>query len=695
MQSGSSLGLAVDIGGTFTDVVLSDGVTISTTKVLTTPHAPELGLLTGIADILQRNGCRFQDVGRIVHGTTLATNALIERKGARTALICTDGFRDILEIGTEGRYDQYQLALERPKPLVPRPLRLSVRERIDALGAPRLHLNLSDVDAIVPKLLAADVESVAVALMHAYANPAHEQAVAERLTAAIPGLSVSLSSAVCPEIREYDRTSTTVANAYVQPLMVRYLQRMRDNLREQGFTGSISLMASSGGLTSLETAMAYPVRLVESGPAGGTIYALGVAQAMGAERALAFDMGGTTAKVTLLDDFAWQNARTFEVDRVARFMKGSGLPIRIPCIDMVEIGAGGGSLARVDALDKVLVGPESASSDPGPACYQRGGMHPAVTDADLILGLIDPAGFAGGTIELDPALASEALTRDVGRVLGIGGPEAAYAIYETVCETMANAARVHCVERGVDPGGRTVIAFGGAAPLHVARVAEKIGAQRVVVPGNASVGSAVGFLDAPVSFETVRTRYMRLDAFNAEAAGSVLDDMAREARRFVVSAADDAALTERRTAHMRYVGQGQDIVVDLPLRALGPGDAVRLRELFEAEYVRLYTRAVPAAQIEIMAWSVSISTASPARARIGAVPVSETVPDGFGRFFDGRRGAYVDIARYRRENLAAGARLAGPAIIVERETSTFVSDAFDASIDGAGSIVMVRKEYAA
>jgi N-methylhydantoinase A len=689
-----SLKLAVDVGGTFTDVVLEWDSQRATAKVLTTPDSPEIGVRRGIYEILLATGRCLQDVDLIVHGTTLATNAIIERRGAKTALIGTAGFRDVLEIGTESRYDQYELALDRPKPLVPRPLRFTVRERMDAQGTVRLPLVHQDVVDLIPRLRSMEVTSVAVAFMHAYVNPQHEQIVANILQDALPEICISLSSKVCPEIREYERTSTTVANAYVQPQMSRYLERMSKNLRDGGFAGVLALMTSGGGLTTVETARAFPVRLVESGPAGGVIFAARIAEQLGESSVLAFDMGGTTAKVSLIDNFRWSTARSFEVDRAARFLKGSGLPLTIPCIDMVEIGAGGGSLARVDALLKVVVGPESAASEPGPASYGRGGTEPAVTDADVVMGIVDPDRFAGGTIPLDRARAAEALLHSVGRPLGIGAEGAAYAVYETVCENMANAARVHSVERGTVAGNRTIIAFGGAAPLHAARVAEKVGASRVVIPTHAGVGSAVGFLAAPVSYQSVKTRYMRLDAMDGQGAAALLQEMADEIRAFVAPLAGGAPLTERRLAYMRYVGQGHEIAVGVPTRALTVDDHQQLRDKFETEYVRIFKRIIPGAAIEIMAWSVEMFSASDPVKPVSAVdrivaPVADTVS-----LYNGKSDRTVVVPRYQREELVSGMALQGPALIIERETTTFVTDQFDAFIDSVGSIVMERKAVA-
>ncbi|MBW6398201.1 hydantoinase/oxoprolinase family protein [Roseomonas sp. HJA6] len=688
--------MSADVGGTFTDVVLESPTQRWTTKVLTTPAAPEEGVLNGIAEILRQSGCRIGDVEAFVHGTTLATNAIIERRGARTALIGTDGFRDILEIGTESRYDQYELALERPAPLVARPLRFTVRGRMDARGNELMPLDEAQLLQIAQSLKAKGIQSVAVALLHSYMNPAHEQRVRALLDEVVPGLYVSLSCEVCPEIREYERTSTTVANAYVKPLMDGYLARMEERLAAMGFKGVLSLMTSGGGLTSVATARAFPVRLVESGPAGGAIFASQIAARLGEKRVIAFDMGGTTAKVSLVENYKSETSRFFEVDRAARFLKGSGLPLRIPVIEMVEIGAGGGSLARIDTLQRVTVGPESASSVPGPACYGGGGTMPAVTDSDVALGLIDPKAFAGGSITLKPELSMEALDGHIGKPLGLSPEMAAYAVYEMVCENMASAARSHTVERGVVASTHTMIAFGGAAPLHVARVAEKIGAPRVIIPANAGVGSAVGFLAAPVSYEIVKTKYMRLDAFDHEGASALLSSTSAEIMAWVGPSAQGKPVEETRVAFMRYVGQGHEIPVDLPLRDLTAEDVDGLRAQYERTYQVMFNRAIPQAAIEIMAWSVSCSTPATLPEEVGPVSMAKATAGGDTvQIFDGRAEARIGVKRYRREALRPGEVIEGPAIIVETETTTYVTASFDAWIDAAGSIVMERKGIAA
>jgi len=684
--------MAVDIGGTFTDIVLDRGTERITRKVLTTAKRPEEGVLEGARLVLGDAGLHFSDIDVFIHGTTLATNAIIERRGARTALIATEGFRDVLDIATESRYDQYDLTIEKPAPLVPRSLRFTVPERVDVHGKVRLALDEAAAAAQVTALKDNGIEAVAICFMHSYVNAAHEQRTAEILKKAMPGLSVTLSSEVCPEIREYERTSTAVANAYVQPLMDGYLARMDEALRHEQFRGVIYLVTSGGGLTSIDAARKFPIRLVESGPAGGAIFATQVAARGAEKKVLSFDMGGTTAKICMIENYEPMGARVYEVDRAARFLKGSGLPVRIPVIELVEIGAGGGSIAHIDALKRVTVGPESAGSEPGPACYKRGGARPTVTDADVALGMIDPAAFAGGTIALDPELSRQALLRDVGEPLGMSAETAAYAVHEMVCENMASAARVHAVERGEVVADHTLIAFGGAAPLHAARVAEKLGLSRVLVPPNAGVGSAVGFLAAPISYELIKSRHMRLDNFDAAGASALLAEMSKDARALVEPGARGAPISERRIAYMRYVGQGHEIMVPLPPRDLTAADAATLRETFEREYSVLFRRPIPGAAIEVLSWSVLAST--PAHRPIALPPATEArapSPDGKRSFHDGRAGRNVEVPLYRRERMTAGARIPGPAIIAEDETSTFVTASFDASIDAAGCIVMERR----
>lgn len=681
--------IGVDVGGTFTDVVLERGAAQVSTKVLTTQDAPERGVLEGVRAALERAGAVPGDVGLVIHGTTLATNALIERKGARTALVVTEGFRDSVEMAHENRFEQYDISMDRPPPLVPRWLRWPVRERMSARGEPLIPLDEASVREVEERARKHDVDAIAVGLLHSYANPEHEQRVGALLAKALPDVTVTLSCEVCPEIREYERLSTACANAYVQPRMARYLSALDEELKALGLSCPFMLMTSGGGLTDLETAVRFPVRLVESGPAGGAVLAAWIARQRGLDRVLSFDMGGTTAKLCLIDDCMPQTTRSFEVARAWRNLKGSGLPLRIPAIEMVEIGAGGGSIAAVDGLGRLRVGPESAGADPGPASYGRGGSAATVTDADLVLGRIDATAFAGGS-GLDEGAGAAVLNGQVAEPLEMTEPLAAYAVSEVVDENMANAARVHAVEWGKDIRARTMIAFGGAAPLHAARLAEKLELDAVVVPPQAGVGSAVGFLRAPVSYELARSRHMRLSAFDTDDAVALLEEMASEARAVVALAAGQAAngLDEVRHLYMRYVGQGHEIAVRLPEGGLG--DADLLRHAFEAAYRRLYDRAIPGQDLEVLSWTVTVSSAPPEVLPAGAPGGDRTDAAATAPLFD--NGGFVEAAMHRREALAAGASVPGPALIVEDQTTTVVSAAFDARVEADGSILLTRKD---
>ena len=681
--------IGVDVGGTFTDVVLERGAAQVSTKVLTTQDAPERGVLEGVRAALERADAAPGDVGLVIHGTTLATNALIERKGARTALVVTEGFRDSVEMAHENRFEQYDISMDRPPPLVPRWLRWPVRERMSARGELLIPLDEASVREVAERARKHDVDAIAVGLLHSYANPEHEQRVGALLAKALPDVTVTLSCEVCPEIREYERLSTACANAYVQPRMARYLSALDEALKALGLSCPFMLMTSGGGLTDLETAVRFPVRLVESGPAGGAVLAAWIARQRGLDRVLSFDMGGTTAKLCLIDDCMPQTTRSFEVARAWRNLKGSGLPLRIPAIEMVEIGAGGGSIAAVDGLGRLRVGPESAGADPGPASYGRGGTAATVTDADLVLGRIDATAFAGGS-GLDARSGAAALNGQVAGPLEMTGPLAAYAVSEVVDENMANAARVHAVEWGKDIRARTMIAFGGAAPLHAARLAEKLELDAVVVPPQAGVGSAVGFLRAPVSYELARSRHMRLSAFDTDDAVALLEEMASEARAVVALAAGEAAngLDEVRHLYMRYVGQGHEIAVRLPEGGLGDTDL--LRHAFEAAYRRLYDRAIPGQDLEVLSWTVTVSSAPPEVLPTGAPGGDRTDAAANAPLFD--NGSFVEAAMHRREALSAGASVPGPALIVEDQTTTVVSAAFDARVEADGSILLTRKD---
>ena len=688
--------LAIDIGGTFTDLALVRGAARFSTKVLTTPRAPEEGVLAGIELVLGQAGIGAADIGLIIHGTTLATNAIIERKGARTALLVTEGFRDSIEMAFENRFEQYDLYMEKPAPLVPRDLRFAVPERLDARGNVLVALDEAAVRALAPTLAERRIEAVAIGLMHAYLDGKHERRVRDLLSALLPQVVFTLSSEVSPEIREYERWSTAVANAYVQPVVDRYLGRLDAAARRLGFTCPLLLMTSGGGLTTLETARRFPIRLVESGPAGGAILAAGLARQCGLDRVLSFDMGGTTAKICLIDDGEPQQSRTFEVARQYRYLKGSGLPLRIPVIEMVEIGAGGGSIAHVDDLKRINVGPESAGAEPGPACYGRGGTRPAVTDADVLLGRIDPGYFAGGSIPLRAELAADAVDRAIAAPLGLSRLEAAFGVSEIVEENMANAARVHAVERGKELEARTLIAFGGAAPLHAARLAEKLGIHRIMIPPGAGVGSAFGFLQADVAYEVARSRYVRLDAtFDADLVNRLFVEMRAEAEAVVAAGAPGAPLVETRTADMRYRGQGHEITVTLPAGRLDRAARDALAARFEETYAATYGRIIPGLEAEIMNWTLRLAAVKPPLPPCPPQPPNRAVaPRGTRKVFSAADFALRDVAIYRRDDLGPGSAVAGPAVIAEDETATVVPERYLARIDPLGAIILTREATA-
>ena len=684
--------IGVDIGGTFTDVVLENGQMRHTAKVLTTSRAPEEGVSAGIRGVLADSGVTPDEVSLIIHGTTLATNALIERKGVTTALVTTEGFRDSVEMGSESRFEQYDINMEKPLPLVPRRRRFVVAERLNAAGEIILALDEAAVSALVGPLKKLQVESIAIGFLHSYVNPVHERRAHEILSAALPDVTFTLSSDVAPEMREYERFSTACANAYVQPIMARYLRRLESGLKKQGFGCPLFVMLSGGGVADIETGIRFPIRLVESGPVGGAIFSSYTAAECGLSQVLSFDMGGTTAKICVINDSKPHAERSFEVARAHRFLKGSGLPLRIPVIQMVEIGAGGGSLAHIDALGRITVGPESAGAEPGPACYGRGGEAPAVTDADVALGRIDPKAFAGGRLTLDAKLADAALTRDVGDALSLAPDMAALGISEVVDENMASAARVHAIEIGASLSGRTMIAFGGAAPLHAARLAEKLDIDRVLIPTNAAVGSAVGFLRAPVAYQVVRSAYQKISGFDADAANEVLAAMQAEALEVVRRGAPGADTVEKRTAFMRYLGQGHEVAVELPARDWKSDDATFIRRAFEAAYEKTYGRIIANLDLELVSWVVEVSAVIDTPAPAGAVHEKPApAPYASRRLLDAGTGQYVEAPAYRRHDLQPGSRVSGPAIIVEDDTSTVVSPTFDATMNALGYILLERK----
>jgi N-methylhydantoinase A len=689
---GEQVRLAVDIGGTFTDVVLDTGLRLVTDKLLTTAHAPERAVLDGIAAVLGRAAIAPSAVGVLVHGTTLATNALIERKGARTALLTTAGLRDVLETGYEKRFEHYDIFLDKPEPLVPRPWRFAVPERMSAAGEVLLALDESAVRDLARRLVDEGIESVAIGFLHAYAFPDHERRARRIVLAEAPGLRVTISSEVCAEMREYERFSTACANAYVHPLMARYLERLQDELAGMGLGCPLLMMMSGGGLTTLEQAARFPIRLVESGPAGGAMLAGRIAQRLGIERALAFDMGGTTAKICLLEQGLPDRARLFEVARAWRDLKGSGLPVRVPVIEMVEIGAGGGSIARVDGMGRITVGPDSAGAAPGPASYGQGGERATVTDANLALGKIDAERFAGGKIRLQPQAGADALARDVGTPLGLESFWPAAGIVEIVEENMANAASVHAIERGKVAADHTLIAFGGGAPLHAGRLAQQLGIAEVVVPTHAGVGSAIGFLEAPLAFDVVRSRHERLAALDLADINAMLAEMEDSARAVVAPAAGGERLIVRRQVDLRFAGQGHELTLDLPGQAPTAEDLVALRDAFEALYRRIYGVALTDMAVEAVTWAVSVSTPlSPAEPPPATARRAAPAPIASRAVYEAARGEMVQTPIYLRADLAPGCRFDGPCVIAEDDTSTVVPDGFAVRVDGLGYLNLLNR----
>ena len=680
--------IGFDIGGTFTDFILLDEqrAEIRLHKCLTTPDDPSVGALAGLAEIVAAAGLELSDIGDIVHGTTLVTNALIERRGAKLGLITTQGFRDILEMGTEQRYDIYDLFLQYPDPLVPRRRRLEVPERMDRDGNPVTALDLDAVRASARQLAADGVEAIAVCFLHAYRNPAHERAAGEAIRALFPDIAVSLSSDVVAELWEYQRLVTTCANAFVQPLMDRYVRRLERELWQRGFRGALYLMHSAGGLVSPETARAFPIRLLESGPAGGGLATAFFGKMAGKPDVISFDMGGTTAKACLIEDGRAATAAEMEAARVHRFKKGSGLPIKAPVIDMIEIGAGGGSIASIDEVGLLRVGPHSAGADPGPACYGRGGTQPTVTDANLLLGYYDPGFFLGGRMALDREAAARAL-ETVGAPLGLDAVGAAWGIHRVVTESMAAAARIHIVEKGRDPRRYAMVGFGGAGPAHAAGVARALGVSEVLIPPASGAASALGFLAAPLSFEQVRSHPIRLDAANVAATiDAVLAELVAATRaKLAASGVAEADIVVERSADMRLFGQLHEINVALPDGAITEAAMPAIKAAFATAYAARYTSVYDGVAIQMVSLRVRC------RGKLPALTLSQAGLAGGGAALKGRRPAwfgdgFVDTPVYDRYALATGAAIEGPAIIEEREATTIIAPGDRMTVDATGTM---------
>ncbi len=693
MRMTGSLRIGADVGGTFTDIVLEreDG-SFESTKLLTTYGAPEQAILEGISQIAVQTGTRLADVEQIIHGTTLATNALIERNGARTALVTTSGFRDVIETRTESRFEQYDLSIVLPTPLIERKDRHVIVERLNSRGEVLVPFDEGGARALVEEIGEAGYESVAVGFIHSYRNPTNEQRFRDILLNALPDIACSISSEVSPQMREYERFNTVCANAYVQPLMASYVVRLRDELIARGATCPLYMIHSGGGLMSVESAAAFPVRLVESGPAGGAIFAADLAARYGRDRVLSYDMGGTTAKISLIEDCTPQTAKSFEVDRTARFKKGSGMPISIPVIEMIEIGAGGGSIASVDSLGQIRIGPHSAGSEPGPASYGLGGTDATVTDANLQLGRLHPDTFGAKDIDLSPTVGAEAIEGSVGSQLGLDADTAAIGISEVVDENMTNAARVHAVENGKDLTGYTMIAFGGGGPLHASRLLDKLGLDELIVPPDAGVGSAVGFLRAPFAYEAVRSFFTTTADFDVEGANTVLTELTEEAMTFVRQGADADVVVERQVA-MRYKGQGWEIPVRLDAGGFDHMAGELLGARFTKAYEEFFGRAIDDLTIEAVSWAVTVASVIEKPEPVALTPEASHMFRAQGpprTVYDPVSEGWVDTTAIRRDSLEPGVGVAGPAVIVEEQTTTVLASHHAATMQSDGSLLVHR-----
>ena len=674
MAVSRNLRVGIDIGGTCTDLSIldTDGI-VAVGKTLTTHGEPAAAVAAVLSETLKAHGLQGSDVQGVVHGTTLVTNALIQRRGAKTALITTEGFRDVIEMGREHRYELYDLNLEHAQPLVPRYLRIGVRERILSDGTVQEPLDLSEIQKVALELVEACVEAVAVCFLHSHINDEHELSAREAIHAVAPQLRVALSSEINPEIREYERFSTTLANVYVQRVVEDYLEDLRDRLRDIGVQNDPLIMLSNGGVTAIEVAREFPVRMLESGPAGGALGAVSFGKTANKPDLMAFDMGGTTAKLCIIENSRPLVTHTFEVNRMYKLRAGSGLPVRAPVIDMIEIGAGGGSIARINSLGLITIGPDSAGSEPGPVSYGRGGTQCTVTDADIVLGYIDPSGFLGGAMPLDATAAAAAIESQIAGPLGITVAEAAWGIHATVNENMANAARVHAIERGEDPAKLPLFVSGGNGPLHGPGVAQALGAPELLAPPAAGVLSTLGFLSAATSIDTVRSAHTRLEDIEDSNVHALFDSLEGEGTQILLdSGVGEAEIWHDRSVEMRFVGQGNEIAVPVP--APGPFWKEEAAASFAREYERKFGDVLPAGvEIEILTWRVRTSGAEPnAKLRFRDLPRTADALKGERMAYFPGEGGYITTPVYDRQLLTPGTTLVGPALIEERESTLVI-----------------------
>jgi len=682
--------LGCDIGGTFTDFVLLNDHTgeIRTGKCLTTPQDPSDAVEEGIRELEATMPDFVAKLDELIHGTTLVINSIIERKGAKTGLITTKGFRDVLEIGREMRYAPYDLFAEFPQPLVPRRYRLEVDERVRSDGSVIKALDPEEARQVVRSLLSLGVESIAVCLINSFENPAHELMLQEIIEKEAPGLSVSISYHVLPQIKEYERTSTTVTNAYVKPLTGRYLSKLAGRLETIGFQGKLFIMLSSGGVTSLETAAEFPVRIIESGPTAAVIAGQYYGKHFNISEMFCFDMGGTTAKSCLIQKGVAGVVPTFEVGRVQRFMKGSGLTIQVPVVDLMEIGAGGGSIAKVSKLGTLQVGPESSGAAPGPICYGRGGTNPCVTDADLLLGYLDQDYFLGGTMKLDQEGARRGVEEKIAKPLGVSFIQAIWGIHDLINETMAAAAKTHIAEKGGNPRLVTIVAFGGAGPVHAYGLAKKLGAPRLLVPPNAGVGSAMGFFTAPRAFDLLRSHKISLIDAALDEIECIFQGLEADSAKILKKEAGDETLHFERSLDMRFVGQGSEITVPLPTGDFTLLEKAKVRRLFDEAYEKLYGRTYPDSEVEFINFKVRASLPERllqlSKLEVRGKQSLEAAVRGRRQAYSPRAREFIPYTVYDRYKLFPGARFSGPAIIEEKESTLIVGEDAGVAVDDFG-----------
>ena len=687
----STFRLGCDIGGTFTDFVLVNDETgaFQTHKCLTTPSDPSNAVEEGIRQLEKYVPGVMPHIDEFIHGTTLVINAIIERKGAKTGLMTTKGFRDVLELGREIRYDAYDIFSEYPEPLVARPLRKEIDERITSDGRVLTSIDPAQVKGLLDEFLENGIESLAVCLINSFENPMHEQIIKEIVEKEAPNLSLSTSFEVLPQIREYERTCTTATNAYVKPITSKYLKNLSARLESLGFKGKLFIMLSSGGITSVETAQEFPVRIIESGPTAAVIASQHYGKMFQIKDIFCFDMGGTTAKSCLIQKGHAGLVSTFEVGRVQRFKKGSGLPIQVPVVDLMEIGAGGGSIAKANKMGLLQVGPESAGASPGPACYGIGGTEPTVTDADLVLGYLDPDYFLGGTMALDKEASQKAIEEKVAKPLSTSLIDAAFGIHDLINETMAAAAKTHIAEKGGNPNIVTITAFGGAGPVHAYGLAKKIGAPRIVVPPLAGVGSALGFFTAPVAFDLTRSHRVALDDADFQEIENLFDALEAEGAAILQAAAGDSSLKYERTLMMRFVGQGAETDLSIQNRPFDQWDKSQIRSLFDKAYQKLYGRTYPETQIEFVTFKVRVSLPE----RLFHIPrlvqekgAIEECLKGTRHAFSLTKKEFIPFKVFDRFKLFSGAEIEGPAIIEEKESTIVIGEDAKARVDEYGFV---------